>query len=135
MQLSCVLVISYLKFLKFVIAMILSKLFVLTEFFFIQLESVNSICMQPNFLLFTCYSRLMITEAITQDWLLELYYSHQVPVLGLSQNLLGKFQAECLALSLPGWLERERERNPLPLSLEWNAGCGQRRFMELLMWL
>ncbi|KAL6321431.1 hypothetical protein AAG906_016530 [Vitis piasezkii] len=47
---------------------------------------------------------------------------YQIPVLGLSQNLLGKFQAECLALSLPGWLERERERNPLPLSLEWNVG-------------
>ncbi|RVW79968.1 hypothetical protein CK203_047465 [Vitis vinifera] len=41
---------------------------------------------------------------------------YQIPVLGLSQNLLGKFQAECLALSLPGWLERERERER-----EWNV--------------
>ena len=30
--------------------------------------------------------------------------------------MLGKFQAECLALSLPGWLERERERER-----EWNV--------------
>lgn len=89
MQLSCVLVISYLKFLKFVIAMILSKLFVLTEFFFIQLESVNSICMQPNFLLFTCYSRLMITEAITQDWLLELYYSLSDSCSGIEPKFVG----------------------------------------------